>query len=95
VWTLIDRGEAHLLEVDGGMGVLQFVQTPQQKQIVIWLAAGTMDAMRKIETMTCDIGWLEGCDVAVVRGRPGWERTFLVREAGWQPAHVTYRKELR
>lgn len=94
VWDMIDRGEAMLLQVNDSMAVVQVLQTPLRKEILVWLAAGEMTDMRAISRLVCDLGRLEGCAVALFRGRKGWERSFLVKDDGWEPTHVTYQKEL-
>jgi hypothetical protein len=95
VWAMIDSGEAIRLVVNESVAVIQFLQTPLRKEVLVWLAAGDMTDMPAIADMVCAMGKMEGCAVALFRGRRGWERSFLVRDDGWLPTHVTYMKELR
>jgi hypothetical protein len=94
VWGMIDRGEATFLKVNNSVAVIQFLQTPLRKEVLVWLAAGDMADMPMIEQMVCEMGRLEGCQVALFRGRRGWERSFLTRDDGWHATHVTFQKEL-
>lgn len=95
VWSMVEAHEAVLIQIGESIAVVQFLQSPLRKEILVWLAAGEMEDMKEIERVVCELGRLEGCAVALFRGRKGWERTFLTRDDGWHATHVTYQKELR
>ena len=94
VWQEIHEGAAQLLYCDEGMVVTQIRQTPQKRYLLVWLAAGTMQGMRYLAPLVEQFAQSAGCALMQFHGRPGWERTFLTRDDGWQPRLVTFTKEL-
>jgi hypothetical protein len=55
---------------------------PNQKQFNIFLGAGDLATLEPMFLEACEWGKMQGCTVAVLAGRPGWQRTFLTRQ-GW------------
>lgn len=74
--------------------VTQIDRAPQRSVLHFFVAAGKM---QELEAMTPEIlqwGREQGCTLARMVGRKGWERSFLV-DTGWSVApHITMEKNL-
>ena len=88
------RGEFQMWEGRASVVVTQVVVNPQKKEAVAFLAAGSLEEIQEmypvVEAWALDIG----CTRLSCHGRPGWERTWLTKDAGWRPELVVYSKEL-
>jgi len=94
VWDLIARGDGQLWIAEEGCCVTQVMETPKIRYLLVWLAGGTLEAMRDLHTMVVAFAKSADCCKIVFNGRKGWERTFLTRDDGWVPTLVTFEKEL-
>jgi len=67
---------------------------PRRKVLCIYLAAGHLDELRNL--LSDVLAWARelGCASAYIAGRPGWARTFLTKEEGWQATQVILEREL-
>ena len=76
----------------------QVVDMPQKRVCHFFLAAGApgvgIEEIEKLYPVVEQWARDAGCTLAVFCGRPGWERTFLTRKAGWAKQAVEYRKDL-
>jgi hypothetical protein len=90
----IDSGAAQLWSGEESVIVTQIVDTPQQRELHFWLAAGTLDELERMYPVVEQFGRIAGCRVCKMLGRPGWARTWLTRDAGWEPVGVVYAKEM-
>jgi hypothetical protein len=64
------------------------------KECNILLAGGTLGTLEKMLVDVERFARANTASVITVMGRRGWERSFLTREAGFQPIATLYRKEL-
>ncbi len=94
VHAMLAAGQAQILFHDEGVVVTQILQKPRMRVCQVWLAAGTMHAMRALHPAVIAFAREHGCQRVQFNGRPGWERTFLTRDDGWKPGLVTFTKEL-
>lgn len=94
---IADGMAAHLYQYWPGPDsviVTEIVVSPRLKTLNFFLAGG---AMHELQAMTPDIehwGRAHGCTLATLTGRPGWARTWLVKDAGYRPTHTVFEKAL-
>lgn len=74
--------------------ITEIKQTPQQKILLFWLAAGEMDELRAMAGPICEWGRSIGCHKAQLIGRRGWERSPIARFDGWKFVSIVMEKEL-
>lgn len=73
--------------------VTEIINTPRQRSLHFFLAGGNLAELEAMVPGVCDWGREQGCTVAGLTGRRGWERTFLAR-TGWAPTLVLFEKKL-
>lgn len=73
--------------------VTEIKQTPQQRILLFWLAAGNLQELRAMATPICAWGKQQGCVKAQLIGRLGWERSDI-RGDGWELHSVVMEKRL-
>ena len=93
VWDQIEAGHAQLWYGPNSVIITQIEETPQRRILRFWLAGGYLEELEPMYIHLEAWGRDIGCDMAVIVGRKGWERTFLKRE-GWAPTHTVFTKEL-
>jgi hypothetical protein len=93
VLLMVAQGEAQFWPGQRSAVVTTVLHHPRRKELFFWLAGGDLDELqdmyRDIETW----GREQGCTLATLAGRRGWERTFL-RDEGYTPRWFAASKEL-
>jgi hypothetical protein len=75
--------------------ITELLTTPSGVKMVNFFLAG--GNLRELHVLLPVIeGWArsQGCHRAMCIGRPGWSRTFLTRDEGWQSSMWVFEKEL-
>src|SRR5437773_4119592 len=90
----IADGGAQLWTGEDSAIVTELKQTPQQKILLFWLAAGNLTELRGMARGIEEWGRQQHCDKAQLIGRRGWERSALVTEDGWKAVSIVMEKEL-
>lgn len=100
VAQLVAAGAAQFWPGPASCIVTQIVDAPPKPKLIhFWLAGARPGHLPEIQAMLPAIlDWAresEGCKMASLAGRPGWERSFLVDE-GWTVAsrQITMEKAL-
>ena len=93
VRAAIERGDAQLWPGVQSVIVTEVIRTPQQLELHYWLAGGDGREIQAMYPHISEWGRRIGCRVEKMVGRRGWERTWLTKEAGWEPLAVVYCKE--
>ena len=86
------RGEMQMWAGDASVIVTQILTYPRLKELCVFLAAGSMEEMVKLEPVIEGFGKAAGCARMVFAGRPGWARTFLTTERGWVSKMAVFEK---
>lgn len=74
--------------------VTQIDENPQRKILHFFLAAGNSVELKAMEPGVIQWGIGEGCTLARLVGRRGWERSFLT-DIGWTRSdHIIMHKEM-
>jgi hypothetical protein len=73
--------------------ITQLLGTPP-KELYFFLAGGDLGEIEAMYPIIESWGREQGCIRASFMGRPGWERTFLTRAAGWIPTMRVFEKSL-
>src|SRR5207247_946537 len=74
--------------------ITEIKQSPQQRYLLFFLAAGDMTELRGMARGIEDWGRSIGCVKAQLIGRRGWERSPLVSQDGWKPLQIVMEKDL-
>jgi hypothetical protein len=86
-------GDAQVWHEDDAVFVTEIHDTPGHRELHFWLAAGTLDEdMFSLANKVMDWGRDQGCTVATLNGRRGWERTL--KRTGWTLRHIELQKVL-
>jgi|SRR5437773_7083953 len=93
VEAAVADGRAQLWEGEDSAIVTEIKQTPQQKILLFWLAAGDMSELRGMARGIEEWGRSLGCVKAQLIGRRGWERSAIIQD-GWKPVSIVMEKEL-
>jgi hypothetical protein len=75
--------------------VTQIIQSPRRRAFHFFLAGGAMAEIQRLYPIALQWGRSEGCEVATMVGRHGWQRTWLTKDAGWTAPLTYYEKVLR
>lgn len=67
--------------------VTEIRQDPQRRTLHFFLAGGSLHELQAMLPSILAWGRSHGCSTASLLGRPGWVRSFLVKE-GWLPTAV-------
>lgn len=89
----VARGDVQEWLGDRSAIITELKQTPQQRILLFWLAAGEMDELRAMAGPICEWGRSIGCHKAQLIGRRGWERSAIVQD-GWKFVSIVMEKEL-
>ena len=89
----VARGECQKWQGEQSIIITEIKQTPQQKILLFWLAAGNMIELRGMARGIEEWGRSQQCDKAQLIGRRGWERSPLVLD-GWKAVSIVMEKEL-
>lgn len=90
----VESGEFQLWEGQRSILVTKLMQHPQLLEAFVFLAAGDMREIESLYPTVLDWAKSKGCTRASFLGRPGWERTFLTRDAGWRTRLTVFEKEI-
>ncbi len=93
VRVAVERGDMQLWPGRRSVIVTRLVEHPRLRELWFFLAAGDMDEIRDLYPIVLQWGEAQGCQRAAFLGRPGWERSFLTRDAGWRASATMYEKE--
>jgi hypothetical protein len=74
--------------------VTEIIQYPRARALNFFLAGGELAELEAMYPLIEEWGRSQGCTVAVMSGRKGWERSFLTRKEGWEPKLVVFEKTL-
>jgi hypothetical protein len=80
----IAEGSAQLWLDDDACIVSEVIDTPQKRMLRFWLAAGKLDPVVALSRKVLAWGKEQGCTMATLTGRRGWDRVLL--DEGWSPA---------
>lgn len=83
VVAMIEGGEAQLWTGPNAAVVTEIHETPREKVLHFFLAAGSGVELEAMVPGIIEWGQEKGCTKARFVGRRGWERTFLSR-TGWR-----------
>lgn len=92
--TAIATGACQLWEGEDSAIVTELKQTPQQKILLFWLAAGNMTELRGMARGIEEWGRQQQCVKAQLIGRRGWERSPIARFDGWKFTSIVMEKDL-
>lgn len=67
---------------------------PRKRALHFFLAGGDIAELEEMYPMVEQWGRSQGCTLATMTGRKGWERSFLTRREGWTPTAVSFAKDL-
>lgn len=73
--------------------ITEILDHPRSRALNFFLAGGNLAELEAMYPRIEAWGREQGCDIAVFTGRPGWERTFLVRD-GWKRTLAVFEKPL-
>jgi hypothetical protein len=93
VVALVHEGRLQYWPAPHSVIVTEIIQYPQYRALNFFLAGGQLPELEVMEPLILDWGRQQGCKVACLTGRKGWERTFLTRQ-GWRPSLVVLEKQL-
>ena len=88
----VERGCFFLFEHPEGCMVAEFIVSPRHKVMHVFIAGGSLGAMRALLPQVEAFGRKHGCDSGGATGRKGWTR-FLA-QYGYRPASPAVEKEL-
>lgn len=83
VLAMIEKGVAQLWTGPNAAVVTELTETPREKVLHFFLAAGSGAELEAMQDGIIEWGRERGCTKARFVGRRGWERTFMSR-TGWQ-----------
>lgn len=94
VAAMVRMGQAYFWPAANGAGVALIEDNPQDRRLVIWLAGGERSALEhELLPQVEDWGRANGCTLALIVGRPGWERSL--KTYGYAPVARLIAKDLR
>lgn len=92
VLSAIRRGTAQLHTEGPCVIVTEVNDTPNERELHFWLAAGTLDEVIALSNKVMDWGREQGCTVATLCGRPGWAKALA--HEGWSHRMVEMGRRL-
>lgn len=92
VLSAVKAGTAQLWAEDGCVLVTEINDAPNHRELHFWLATGTLDAVIALSNKVIEWGREQGCTVASLCGRKGWERAL--RDEGWHHQMVQMGREI-
>lgn len=81
VLAAVARGDAQLWTEGPCIIVTEVNDTPVERELHFWLAAGTLDEVIALSNKVMEWGREQGCTVASLCGRRGWTRALATE--GW------------
>lgn len=97
VRAAVEAGDLQYWPGPRSVVITEIMQYPQTRVLNFFLAGAETGHLAELEAMYPEIekwGRAQGCTVAVMSGRKGWERSFLTRKEGWEPKLVFFEKQL-
>lgn len=97
VQAAVEAGDLQYWPGPRSVVITEIMQYPQTRVLNFFLAGAETGHLAELEAMYPEIekwGRTQGCTVAVMSGRKGWERSFLTRKEGWEPKLVFFEKQL-
>lgn len=86
------RGDAQVWIEGPCIIVTEVNDTPLERELHFWIAAGTLDEVISLSNKVMDWGKSIGCTVASLQGRKGWARVLATE--GWDHQLVTMGRRL-
>lgn len=90
----VEAGEFQIWEGERSILVTKLMQHPRLLEVFAWLAAGDGREIEELYPVVLEWAKAKGCTRASCLGRPGWERSFLTKDAGWHSGLRVFAKEL-
>lgn len=90
---LVESGRAQFWPGLNSAVVTQIDRQPRRNVLYFFLAGGNLAELEAMEPLILEWGREQGCTLAAMLGRPGWERTFMQR-SGWKSSLKMFEKEL-
>ena len=87
-------GQMQMWVGEDSIVVTEILTYPRLKELNVFLAAGHLDEIRRLNPIILEWGRMHGCQRATAVGRRGWERTFVTKEAGWTAPMTVYARTL-
>lgn len=85
VLAAVHEGRAQMW-IDGDSVIVTEVNdTPLERVLHFWLAAGALDEVLPLSNKVLEWGRALGCTVATLQGRKGWSRALL--KEGWDEVY--------
>ena len=93
VAEMVAAGRAQAWFGPSSVIISEIVREPQHKVLHYFLAGGNLAELEVMQPIVEAWGREQGCTVATLVGRKGWDRTFLKRQ-GWSNGLVVLSKQL-
>lgn len=95
VWQGVKDGKLQIWVAPHSVMVTEVEQYPKCRTLHFFLAAGKLEELEAMYPVVMEWGRNEmGCTRASLAGRPGWARSFLTKNNGWQASHLVLTKEM-
>lgn len=94
VVRLVEEGDVQFWPGKAAAILTDIVDQPRKRILNFWLAGGDIEELREMEKSICRWAKAVGCGGVTLHGRRGWDKTFLTREAGYEPHWWVLAKEL-
>lgn len=94
VADMVNEGRAHLWPGKKSAVVTHFINYPRMKALNFWLVGGDLDELQEMEPVIAAWGKAAGCGRLLATGRRGWVRSFMVKNAGYEPRWWVLAKEV-
>jgi len=91
VASMILTGRLQLWPAERGCLVTEIVVYPRCKVLNVFLGGGEIDQLADMHGDVIAWAKAQGCTMATIQGRKGWERAFA--KYGWKHAHTVLTKE--
>lgn len=78
----VEAGNARVWHNEDACIVTEVNDTPRKRVLHFWLATGELDAVNALSEEILVWGKAQGCDMATLVGRRGWDRAA---PEGWTP----------
>lgn len=93
VVALVESGKAQAWFGPESVIITQITDAPRKTYLSFFLAGGKLQELEAMVPKVLEWGKQQGCVGAMLIGRRGWERTFLVR-TGWTSELVVMKKAI-
>ena len=78
----VRTGKSQVWSTENACIVTEINDTPRKRVLHFWLATGDLDAVRELSESVLVWGKQQGCDMATLIGRRGWDKAAPER---WTP----------